>query len=737
MENQLDFEGLAREILLKSRDVLPVWLPGGKLVGREYTCGNLRGEPGNSLKVNVDTGRWADFAGTEKGGDLISLYAAIEGIGQGEAARRLAEDTGYELRETKPYDAQSKPEPEPEIQEVKLPPFEAEPPVMSHSTLGEPSKSWVYKDRYSNPMFYIARYDSNGGKQIIPYSWSVNGGWVMKGWKSPRPLYGLDLLEANPKLPVMIVEGEKAADAAREICSGKYVVVTWPNGAKAVKNADWSAIYGRNVIIWPDNDEPGISAAETIAGLLEGKCQQVKIIYPSDVPESFDAADALAEGWTWDVTRSWATARARTKFQVEPAIATKAEPVEAQTFSVQKEESRYAVWDKCGIASTKSGQPICNADNVLRVFEYMPKMQGIVWYDEFQKKYFTKSESGQAREWRDIDDLNVMSMLQRDLGLSRISDDIVRKAVMVYAHRNIKNEPRDWFDTLVWDKTPRLDMFLHAYLGADYSEYSRCASKNWWISMVARVYQPGCKADNMVILEGGQGKLKSTALGAIGGRWFSECHESANSPNFYHVIQGKLIVEIAELDAFSRAEVNTIKKVISCQVDRYRPPYSRAAEDFPRQCIFVGTTNEEDYLKDNTGARRFWPIRIGQVNISLIRDDRDQLFAEAVHRYKAGETWWEMPTEETLREQEGRRQADEWERIIGDYLINKQDTTITEVAVEALKIDVGKIDVGLQRRIGKTMKILGWSKHNLMRGGRQMKIWRSPSFYDTEGESDF
>src|SRR5262249_11330228 len=135
------------------------------------------------------------------------------------------------------------------------------------------------------------------------------------------------------------------------------------------------------------------------------------------------------------------------------------------------------------------------------------------------------------------------------------------------------------------------------------------ASHNFWLSLVARAYKPGCKVDNMIVLEGGQGIGKSTALDIIGGDWYTEQHESASNPKaFAEILQGKLLVEISEMDAFNGSQINRVKQTITCQSDRYRPAYGRYAKDHLRRCIFVGTTNRDDWNKDETGARRFWPI---------------------------------------------------------------------------------------------------------------------------------
>lgn len=173
-------------------------------------------------------------------------------------------------------------------------------------------------------------------------------------------------------------------------------------------------------------------------------------------------------------------------------------------------------------------------------------------------------------------------------------------------------------------------------------------------------------------------------------------------------IQGKLIIEFAELDAMGRAEANSIKKVITSRVDRFRPPYARAARDFPRQCVFVGTTNEDNYLKDHTGARRFWPVSCGEIDIATISACREQLFAEALVKLNAGETWWEVPEEDAVAQQEARREVDVWESLVDNFLIGKSETTVNDIAQKCLEIEPSHLDRLSQCRIAKCLRSLGW-----------------------------
>lgn len=740
---ELDFKGLAENLIGRSRELMVEWLPGGGMQGREYTCSGLRGGSGRSLSVNTETGAWADFAGDVKGGDLISLWAAIQGIKQGEAARELSSRYGYGMLK-QAYSAKDA--------KVGKPPVNAARPNMRHYQHGEPSLSWCYNNAEGEHLFYIARYDAPEGKQIIPWSWDeTSGRWCMKGQPTPRPLYGLDLLSQRPNDPVLVVEGEKAADAAREMIGSNYVVVTWPNGSKAVDKADWSTIKGRTVLVWPDADDAGIAAGYLVAAKLKASNKAIKMLSVTDMPAGYDAADALNDGMDRAGLIAWAKPRARVypedkkmvvagmpshRPAIEPEIVDDPEAAEIVsrvevTVSVKDDEaavtgSMFGMWEKLDIALTAGGSPICNVDNALRVIENFEPFKDLLWYDEFHHKYFTRWKSERAREWLDIDNLNLLAFMQRQLGLTKIGDEMIHKASVVYAHKRVRNEPRDWMESLKWDGVDRIEHFFVDCMGADDSEYARAVGKNFFIGMAARVFMPGCQLDNMVILEGSQGAGKTSALRAIGGSWYTEAKESVQSNDFFMVLHGKILVEIAELDSFSKAEVTRIKQVITSCTDRYRAPYARTAQDHPRMSLFVGTTNEDTYLRDASGARRFWPIRCGVINLDAIRQMRQQLFAEAVARYKQGESWYKMP-EATAQVQESRRQVDEWEPLIETWLDNKPYITINDIAFGCLKIETSKLDIQTQRRIGNILRVLKWDKRTERRGRSTVKAWFPPS----------
>lgn len=747
-----DFKALARQLLNESRDYLPRWFPFGKAVGREFCVGNLAGEPGDSLKINMNTGKWADFASGDSGLDLISLFAAIRGIKNGEAFTELTE----EVPEPPKRKRTPKPKAEPAPLTLMAPPDDAPPPSMESFKYGAPSQSWCYKNPEGSPMFYIARYETSDGKQFSP--WSYDGSkWIQRLWDAPRPLYGLNNLK--PGIPVMIVEGEGTAVVAQAIVGDKYSVITWANGALGINKTEWNPIYKKSCLIWPDNDIPGIKCGLEIAKMLSPHCPKIKIIDPKGQPDKWDAADSPT--WDWEMFSSWAkshvlvytppalpdpvsTPQSRPlEAEIMPDPPTQEPPIDTEHSEVTTNDalnqSVSSLWQELGVPTNNAGQPFCNGESVKKIIQNLNGLKDIAYFDEFHQRIFTNwdtkglptSSRGPRQEWTDTFDWDFLVFLQQHVGLKRMEEGIVHKSINNYAKHNVRNEPRDWIQTLSWDGNPRISKFLSACYNAEPKDYTEAVSRNFWIGLVARIMRPGCQLDNMIVLEGSQGNFKTSSLRIIGGDWHFESKESLQRNDFFMSLQGKLIIEISELDAFNRADVTRIKHVISCPMDRYRSPYEKRTVDHLRACIFVGTTNKDEYLKDNTGGRRFWPIKCGIIELDLISKIRSQLFAEGLHAFNAGETWFEVP-ESAEEEQEIRRIPDEWEYIINEYLnspkrSNMDITTIPDIANECLNIDIAKLDKATQMRVANILRLFHWVRDtSYIKGVGVSKIWTRP-----------
>jgi putative DNA primase/helicase len=280
--------------------LLHAWFPAGRREGPEWKVGSLQGEPGRSLSISLRTGVWKDFSSDEGGSDPISLLAAIKGCDMGAAAREL--DELLQLGEfPKREAAQAVPKRE-EWEPLPHAPAAAPPASFDHFKHGAPSAVWTYRDAEGRIIGHVCRFDlGDGKKDVCPMAWCRNAEgrerWKWKSFPKPRPLYGLDELAAKPAAPVLVVEGEKCADAARALLQNA-VVISWPGGGKAVGYTDWTPLAERRVTVWPDADEPGRAAAERIAAILDASAASVRVLAVHGRTEGWDVADAISEGWT-------------------------------------------------------------------------------------------------------------------------------------------------------------------------------------------------------------------------------------------------------------------------------------------------------------------------------------------------------------------------------------------------------------------------------------------------------
>jgi predicted P-loop ATPase len=290
----------------------------------------------------------------------------------------------------------------------------------------------------------------------------------------------------------------------------------------------------------------------------------------------------------------------------------------------------------------------------------------------------------------------------------------------------------DYLDVLKWDGMPRLDGWMSQFLGAADNDYTRAVSRCALIAAVARIRHPGCKVDNVPILEGVQGIGKSSLAEALFSPWFTDDLADLGSKDAAMQTQGAWLIEISELDAMTRGEVSKIKAFISRKTDRFRPPYGARLIEGPRSCVFWGTTNSDNYLKDETGARRFWPIKCSTLDIAGLREIRDQLWAEADHLYQAGVAWWIVNpnVQRTAKAEQGDRyQGDPWDETVEGRLwhaVAMAGQRVPSVSIDELLEFIG-VDIDRQgqpemNRVARILKSKGWERYQ--EGSGKKRSWR-------------
>lgn len=389
-----------------------------------------------------------------------------------------------------------------------------------------------------------------------------------------------------------------------------------------------------------------------------------------------------------------------------------------------------AAWlEKC--QNTESGSPLPNLRNACLALREDPAFHGLLTFDQMRRtpmlmrsvpsEINDNDPADYPRPVTDNDENAIQEYIQR-LSLRRMTPVQVHQAVHLVAHENSVHPIKAYLSALKWDGERRLAGWLSAYLGAEHTPYVSKIGRMFLIAMVARIFEPGCKLDSMLVLEGKQGGGKSTACSILAGAYFSDSMldiRSGGKDCMQH-LRGKWLVEIAEMSAVQKADAAALKAFITRQVEIYRPSHGRNEVIEPRQVAFIGTTNQAAYLRDETGARRFWPVATGLIDTAALARDRDQLFAEAVVAYWSRETWWPeagFESEHIKPEQDARHETDAWEDAISSFLAGRTRTTLTEVAQAVLTIEIGKLGTAEQRRIAAALTRLGWERGKRVASG--------------------
>lgn len=545
--------------------------------------------------------------------------------------------------------------------------------------------------------------------------------------------------------------GGKAVDHSDWAPLAGRKVVCWPDAdAKLYKGKKWGELEGT---LMPAALQPGIATMEQIAQILlalDCSVQLVGLPDPGVKPDGWDIADAIAEGW--DRQRVLDFIKADLHAPAEPVVDVpagsalrKKKPVPKEPELLPRDEQPPAHLDEMPpldneiaraepdwvrqLMRNDEGKVLAELQNVLLVLRNHSAWKGVIYLDDFSHRVMKKRAppfpGGAVGEWTDVDDSMTHAWLTAEMRMLRLRTTMIAEAVQAVAALNAHNPLKEHLNGLKWDGEPRLNGWLIDYLGAGAfpgpkdkpekiaadARTNQCvmmAGRMWLIAAVARVFNPGCKFDQVLILEGQQGLGKSSALGIIGGEWFMDTPIPLGDKEGLEMIQGVWIVEMAELDSFNKAESTTAKSFFSRSKDRFRLPYGHRTVMFSRSCIFAGTTNQSEYFSDKTGNRRYWPVMCRDYDRAALVGVRDQLLAEAVHRYKAGERFWPNREEEELfrGEQDQREKIDPWLEKIESWMgsLVKDWVTVSEILGDCLKIDYGRMDAHVMAtRVGHAL----------------------------------
>ena len=511
--------------------------------------------------------------------------------------------------------------------------------------------------------------------------------------------------------PILIVDSTECLIAAAQ-----YLPLNWASAVGSAATTTYETYLGHSAaVIWGRNDEGGRTWGETMAETCAIPCHVVTL---TSAPAHWHLADGLPPGRSAGqlqdfLAASCAMARVRFNGSHVPSFITDVDGIPeergrphsaaAQRVDVPAEFIRAG---KGGVAKVFS--------NIVVLLRKNPDCWPLA-YDQFGNRPFMNGEPLEDGDMRKI-----AEWCQHEgvpAGYSVAQEGIIRMAERAPFH-----PVKQYLESLTWDEKPRLSRMLSVLAGAEHDPtgLSDLLGRKWMIQAVARIYEPGCQADAMLVLEGAQGLGKSSMFRALfGDRWFTDHLPDLREKDSMLQLRGVWCVEVSELATLGRSDSAKIKQFLTSRVDRYRDPYGRLVADWPRTSVFAGTINPgaEGYLKDPTGGRRFWPVPItGTINIPAITENRDQLWAEARHAYAAHEPW-HFTDEELARRgqvtdrQEARLEEDPWEPVIAQYLARRNQATAQEILSEAIHMsstaDWSAVE---QRRVGRILTAMRWRR---------------------------
>ena len=400
-------------------------------------------------------------------------------------------------------------------------------------------------------------------------------------------------------------------------------------------------------------------------------------------------------------------------------------------------DARKAAMDLRGLIADKNGGPVPNMTNIKRV---LCTEEG--WTGTFAKSLFDDAvwlRRPDTRQLNDDDVLKVMEIMQSDLFPS-IGVETVRHGVQAAAAGNTFHPVREYLESLPWDGVSRAGRLFTAYFpcASEDPEYLSAVGEKFLVGAVARVMHPGCKVDTMPVIAGNQGQKKSSGLAAlVGDQWYGNDMPDMTQKDAKEWLRGKWVAEIGELSSMRGKDIEHVKNFLSTTSDSYRKSYGHVTQTYPRQTVFAGTVNGNEYLSDETGNRRFWPLQMIEgaiVDVVGLERDRGQLWAEALHLYRSGTAWWfdEGESATLSAQQAAARSVDIDETRVADWLRGQEGPVTAGGVALALFADAPG-NKSLSMRVARYLQGAGWRVSKTVRGskhwdrGRGAEPYVSPS----------
>jgi len=582
-------------------------------------------------------------------------------------------------------------------------------------------------------------------------------GWVWRLGDVRRVLYRLpELVDADRDATVYVVEGEKdALNGQAWLDRSGLPAGVWTTNAggagkwPSVAALSRTVLEGRAVVVVADADAPGRKHARQVADALRGAARTVTLVEPPEPHKDF--SDVLAAGLGLSALVPLVVLPVRAvppPPETPPATDAPEDDWRARllTSTVHHENGRVST-------ITKTTLP-----NIITFLRYHEDWRDLLGYDSFAERVIARRVPPWDRsvmppdatpgQWQDVDTLRTIVWLAHVEGLT-VGHTNVANAAIAVASTSCSHPVRDYLRSVTWDRRQRLPTWLADYCTVSPSTYASEVGRRWMISAVARVQDPGCQVDCLLVMESlKQGRRKSSAFRALvpNREWQSETGVVIGDKDSYQNLHGVWIYVFDELGAIRKGDLAKVKNFLTSPRDRYRPPYGHTPKDFLRQNVFAGTVDSDDYLTDRAGNRRYWPVRIrGTIDVESIARDRDQLWAEALVRYESGERWYvDTPELQALCEEEqvDRVQVDVRQPAVAEWLsrptervgdqrvpmrLPPEGVTTAEVLLHCLGKRLQDITVADGMAVAEILRSLGYERGPQSREhGTRVRRYRLP-----------
>ncbi len=576
--------------------------------------------------------------------------------------------------------------------------------------------TYEYKGADGEQLGTVGQYNLEGKKRYIP-----DFGKLGSYPRGLRPVFGQESLLKGRGIFVVQTAFSAACLHAHDKAAISLLGAE-TSLDKAIASADLEPLRDRTVTIFADKKQ-GKKFREHLIKALTGVASTLTVV---KYTPAIDVADEIIK--QGDNAGKWLS---------------ELEQVSPDEYKPQITPKNNPDWMDL-LEVTQKGAPVKTIANTSIILRNDPLINNLVAFDERWQVAIVINKppwhKGKFEPYRLEDPfcIDLCEYLQT-VHAMRNSIEIVQKAIIRQAIYNRFDPIQDYFSELpTWDEKPRVDELLIKGMGVEDTPYTRKVSSKYLISLVARALKPGCKVDTMLILTGKQGRKKSTILEALVSvkntedrEHFTDQIENISNKDAKINLVGPWLLEFSELDALSKKDTATVKAFMVIKTDKYRLPYGRLDGLLKRRIVFAGTSNQAQVLRDSTGGRRFWPVEVGDLDVEYVRQNRDQLWAEAQHRYKQGEIWWFEGEEENLAKevQEQSRMKDSWEDYVEDYLDNTRYlgesvkknewmydcgdricTTVQELLKYAVNKESSKLNPHENSRINGIMESLGWKQ---------------------------